>query len=103
MAQENLAGCSVSGYRLIERVGEGGGGGIVYRAEHHNHRTCAVKILKPRLRTDENARKRLLRKSEYGERVQHPSVVQTYGYGEEDGDASGKRGLLRILRPMIEE
>lgn len=84
MAQENLAGRSVAGYRLIERVGEGGTA-MVYRAEHPDHRTCAVKILKPRLRTDENARKRFLRESEYGERVQHPSVVQTYGYGEEDG------------------
>ncbi len=84
MAQENLAGRSVAGYRLIERVGEGGTA-MVYRAEHPNHRRCAVKILKPRLRADENARKRFLRESEYGERVQHPSVVQTYGYGEEDG------------------
>ncbi len=84
MSQENLAGRSVAGYRLIERVGEGGTA-MVYRAEHADHQTCAVKILKPRLRTDENARKRFLRESEYGERVQHPSVVQTYGYGEEDG------------------
>jgi len=84
MAQENLAGRSVAGYRLIERVGEGGTA-MVYRAEHPNHRRCAVKILKPRLRADENARKRFLRESEYGERVQHPSVVRTYGYGEEDG------------------
>ncbi len=84
MAQENLAGRSVAGYRLIERVGEGGTA-MVYRAEHPDHRICAVKILKPRLRSDENARKRFLRESKYGERVQHSSVVQTYGYGEEDG------------------
>ncbi len=84
MAQENLSGRSVAGYRLIERVGEGGTA-MVYRAEHADHRRCAVKILKPRLRTDENARKRFLRESDYGQRVQHPSVVQTYGYGEEDG------------------
>ncbi len=84
MAQENLAGRSVAGYRLIERVGEGGTA-MVYRAEHAEHGRCAVKILKPRLRTDENARKRFLRESKYGERVQHPGVVQTYGYGEENG------------------
>ena len=84
MAPENLAGRSVAGYRLMERVGEGGTA-MVYLAEHADHSRCAVKILKPRLRVDENARKRFLRESEYGERVQHPSVVQTYGYGEEDG------------------
>jgi serine/threonine-protein kinase len=84
MAQENLAGRSVHGYHLLERVGEGGTA-TVYRAEHTEHGLCAVKILKPRLRTDENARKRFLRESEYGARVEHPSVVQTYAFGEEEG------------------
>jgi len=58
---------------------------LVYRAEHPEHGHCAVKILKPRLRTDENARKRFLRDSKYGGRVEHPGVVQTYDFGEEDG------------------
>ena len=65
-------------------MGEGGTA-TVYRAEHIDRGNCAVKILKPRLRTDENARKRFLRESEYGGRVQHDSVVQTFDYGEADG------------------
>ncbi len=84
MAQENLSGRNVAGYQLNEPVGEGGTA-MVYRAEHPERGLCAVKILKPRLRGDENARKRFLRESEYGARVQHASVVQTYDYGEEDG------------------
>ena len=84
MAQENLSGRNVAGYQLSESIGEGGTA-MVYRAEHPERGLCAVKILKPRLRTDENARKRFLRESEYGARVQHASVVQTYDYGEEDG------------------
>ena len=84
MAQENLAGRNVAGYHLLERVGEGGTA-TVYRAEHAERGKCAVKILKPRLRNDDNARKRFLRESEYGARVTHPSVVQTYGFGEADG------------------
>ncbi len=84
MAQENLAGRTVADYRLLKRVGEGGTA-TVYRAEHIDRGNCAVKILKPRLRTDENARKRFLRESEYGGRVQHDSVVQTFDYGEADG------------------
>ena len=58
---------------------------MVYGAEHPERGKCAVKILKPRLRNDDNARKRFLRESEYHARVQHPSVVETYGYGEIDG------------------
>ena len=82
MAQENLSGRTVAGYKLIERVGEGGTA-LVYRADHAERGRSAVKILKPRLRTDDNAIKRFLRESEYGARVEHASVVKTYDYGEE--------------------
>ena len=53
------------------------------RADHTERGRSAVKILKPRLRTDDNAIKRFLRESEYGARVEHASVVKTYDYGEE--------------------
>jgi serine/threonine-protein kinase len=84
MTQENLVGRTVADYRLLKRVGEGGTA-TVYRAEHSDRGNCAVKILKPRLRADENARKRFLRESEYGGRVQHDAVVRTFDYGEADG------------------
>ncbi len=58
---------------------------MVYRAEHAERGKCAVKILKPRLRNDDNARKRFLRESEYGARVVHKSVVGTFDYGETEG------------------
>jgi serine/threonine-protein kinase len=83
MAQENLAGRTVANYRLLERIGEGGTA-TVYRAEHPDHGTCAVKILKQRLRTDPTAVKRFLREAGYGTRVEHPCVVRTYEYGDED-------------------
>jgi serine/threonine-protein kinase len=84
MASENLAGRSIAGYRLLERVGEGGTA-EVYRAEHPEHGTCAFKVLRPRLRGDPTAVKRFLREASYGARVIHPAVVRTYDYGEADG------------------
>lgn len=84
MAQENLAGRSIAGYRLLERVGEGGTA-TVYRAEHDTHGPCAVKTLRERLRTDPTAVKRFLREAGYGSRVRHPNVVRTYEYGDKDG------------------
>ncbi len=84
MTQENLAGRTIAGYRLLERIGEGGTA-TVYRAEHQDHGKCAVKVLRQRLRNDENAVKRFLREAGYGSRVQHPAIVGTYDYGEEDG------------------
>jgi serine/threonine-protein kinase len=84
MAQENLAGRSIAGYRLLERVGEGGTA-TVYRAEHDAHGRCAVKTLRERLRDDPTAVKRFLREAGYGSRVRHPNVVRTYDFGDTDG------------------
>ena len=84
MAHENLAGRAVAGYRLLERVGEGGTA-TVYRAEHDVHGKCAVKTLRERLRNDPTAVKRFLREAGYGSRVRHPNVVRTYDYGDQDG------------------
>jgi len=84
MAQENLAGRGIAGYRLLERVGEGGTA-TVYRAEHDVHGRCAVKTLRERLRDDPTAVKRFLREAGYGSRVRHPNVVRTYDFGDTDG------------------
>src|SRR5436189_3565710 len=84
MANENLAGRSIAGYRLLERVGEGGTA-EVYRAEHAERGGCAFKVLRERLRGDPTVVKRFLREAGYGSRVQHPGVVRTYDFGEADG------------------
>jgi serine/threonine-protein kinase len=83
MSKENLSGRTLAGYRLLERVGEGGTASV-YRAEHPERGACAVKVLKERMRSDPTAVKRFLREAGYGSRVEHPGVVCTYDYGEED-------------------
>lgn len=84
MAHENLAGQSIAGYRLLERVGEGGTA-EVYRADHPDRGACAFKVLRERLRGDPIVVKRFLREAGYGSRVVHPGVVRTYDFGEADG------------------
>jgi len=84
MPSENLAGRTVAGYRLLERVGEGGTA-TVYRAKHTERGPAAVKILKDRFRSDPVAMQRFLREAGYGERVQHPNVVRTDDFGEVEG------------------
>ena len=84
MNEENLVGQTIAGYRLLQRIGEGGTA-IVYRAEHPERGQAAVKVLRPRLRQDPVAVKRFLREADYGVRVEHPNVVQTFDYGDADG------------------
>jgi serine/threonine protein kinase len=84
MPSEDLAGTTVAGYQLLERVGEGGTA-TVYRATHATRGVCAVKILRAKLRGDRTAVQRFLREAEYGARVKHAVVVQTYEFGEAPG------------------
>lgn len=84
MSTENLEGRTIAEYHLLQRIGEGGTA-IVYKAKGPDGETCAVKILKERLRLDETAVKRFLREAEFGSRVDHPAVARTYDYGKEEG------------------
>jgi eukaryotic-like serine/threonine-protein kinase len=84
MQPEDLTGTTVASYQLLERVGEGGTA-TVYRAQHPSRGVCAVKILRAKLRSDRTAVQRFLREAEYGARVSHAGVVQTYEFGEAPG------------------
>jgi eukaryotic-like serine/threonine-protein kinase len=84
MNADNMVGRTVAGYHLAEYIGEGGAA-TVYRAENSERGRAAVKILRPRLAQDPIAVKRFLREAEYGARVKHPNIVQTYDYGATDG------------------
>ncbi len=84
MNADNLVGRTVAGYHLAEYIGEGGTA-TVYRAEHPERGRAAVKILRPRLAQDPIAVKRFLREAEYGARVKHPNIVQTYDFGATEG------------------
>ena len=81
MAKENLIGRTLAGYTLRSEVGEGGTS-AVFRAEHPQHGTVAVKVLREKLRQDKTAVARFVREARYGERVQHPNVVGTIEVGE---------------------
>ena len=84
MNTDNLVGRTVAGYHLAKYIGEGGTA-TVYRADHAERGPAAVKILRPRLAQDPIAVKRFLREAEYGARVRHPNIVQTFDYGEAEG------------------
>ena len=84
MSTDNMVGRTVAGYHLAKYIGEGGTA-TVYRAEHPEKGSAAVKLLRPRLAQDPIAVKRFLREAEYGSRVTHPNIVRTYDFGQADG------------------
>jgi serine/threonine protein kinase len=78
-----MVGASVAGYTIRKEVGEGGTS-AVYLAEHPNHGTVALKVLREKLRQDRTAVTRFVREAKYGARVKHPNVVETIEIGESD-------------------
>jgi eukaryotic-like serine/threonine-protein kinase len=78
-----MVGASVAGYAIRKEVGEGGTS-AVYLAEHPNHGTVALKVLREKLRQDKTAVTRFVREAKYGGRVKHPNVVETIEIGESE-------------------
>src|SRR5205085_5023758 len=72
---------NIAGYSLQSEVGEGGTSSV-FKAQHADHGTVAVKVLRDKLRQDRTAVARFLREARFGERVKHPNVVRTIEIGE---------------------
>jgi predicted Ser/Thr protein kinase len=62
-------------YRLLDRIGEGGMG-VVYLARDAEHRSVAIKVLRPSVAGDPNARRRLAREVETMRLVRSPFVAE---------------------------
>src|SRR6266550_3656349 len=76
-----MVGTPIAGYTVRKEVGEGGTS-AVYLAEHPNHGTVALKVLREKLRQDKTAVARFIREAKYGARVKHPNVVETIEIGQ---------------------
>ncbi|MCR4425312.1 MAG: Stk1 family PASTA domain-containing Ser/Thr kinase, partial [Firmicutes bacterium] len=72
-------------YYLLETVGEGGMA-IVYRARDTLlNRIVAVKVLRAQYASDEEFRERFRREAQSAAGLSHPSIVNVYDVGEDEG------------------
>jgi serine/threonine protein kinase/Flp pilus assembly protein TadD len=78
-----MIGQTVSHYRIIEKLGEGGMG-VVYLAEDkHLARRVAIKFLNS---TDHHYRARFIREARAVSALNHPNIATVFDYGETDED-----------------
>ena len=80
-----MVGSTISHYKLVAKLGEGGMG-VVYKAEDTKlERTVALKFLAAHLLNDEEAKERFLREAKAAAALHHPNVCPVHEIDEVDG------------------
>ena len=78
-------GSLIAGYRLEERIGEGGMAAVFRAYDGRLGRYVALKILAPGLAVDETFRQRFVQESRAAAAVDDPHIIPVFEAGESDG------------------
>lgn len=89
-----MTGRTISHYRVLDKLGEGGMG-VVYSAEDTKlERKVALKFLAPNLLSEEEAKRRFLREAKAAAALHHPNICTVFEVDEADGQLLLAMALL---------
>jgi len=87
-----VIGKTVSHYKIISKLGEGGMG-VVYKAQDTRlDRPVAIKFLPPQLSTDSNAKKRFIREAKAASALNHANIAVVH-----EIDETSEGGLFMVM------
>lgn len=85
-----------SRFTIIEKIGQGGWGGVYRAYQHSTRREVALKVLRRDVAEDTEARRRFHREAEAVSKLKHPNTVTVFDFGETPD------GLLFIAMEYVE-
>ena len=80
-----MIGTTISHYRIIEKIGQGGMGEVFLARDTSLERNVAIKFLPPEMRSDPIARERFLREAKSAATLDHPHICVVHEANEVKG------------------
>lgn len=79
-----MIGQTISHYRIVERLGQGGMGEVFLAEDLRLHRSVALKLLRQRRGCEDEERARIMREARAASALNHPNIAVIYDVEETD-------------------
>ncbi len=97
-----MIGETLSHYRIVEKIGQGGMGEVFLADDMSLHRRVALKFLPPALQQDAAARKRFLREAHSVAALDHPFICHINEVAESDPSTGSGQAVCFIVMEYVE-